>query len=201
MMIRSFLLLSSYIAAAFSVRTFQFTQTPADVYGRVGDSAVMVWKFEGEKEGEFKITLKILDNAFQCGQQTSIDFDETIPIEVLVESISGAPMEVKAFQKCGEGQENQIGTVCTKGSGVCRFETSAGCDGFTEGLVTIRATVKHPSFDEAKEETCSYTVQDQQSETSGPPESTVVPSSVPSSTPKTWSNLFLIPITLILLVL
>ncbi|ELU04175.1 hypothetical protein CAPTEDRAFT_190805 [Capitella teleta] len=106
------------------------------------------------------ITLKVSDKKVECGQQTIIDSDETIVVEVPVESDSGAPMEVNAFQKCGEDQENQIGTECTKGSGVCTFGTSAGCDGFTKGLVTIRATVKHPAFDEAKEDTCSYTVPD-----------------------------------------
>ncbi|ELU18146.1 hypothetical protein CAPTEDRAFT_218670 [Capitella teleta] len=89
----------------------------------------------------------------------SIKYHVQISFDVLVESDSGAPMEVNAFQKCGEGQENQIGPECTKGSGNCTFETSAGCDGFTEGLVTIRATVKHPAFDEAKEATWSYNVE------------------------------------------
>ncbi|ELT89110.1 hypothetical protein CAPTEDRAFT_223309 [Capitella teleta] len=244
MMIRSFLLLSSCIAAAFSAGTFEFKETPGVVYGRIGGGAVMVWEYDlGESEllalsfehfdtdGKFSvimnidangivssgagfphasftqpatltlkplqdsdagdvkctiyrtdgtsvsnsvsvtifpdndqkdviITLKVSDKKVECGLQTIIDSDETIVVEVPVESDSGAPIEVNAFQKCGEGQENQIGPECTKGSGNCTFETSAGCHGFTEGLVTIRATVKHPAFDEAKEDTCSYTVQD-----------------------------------------
>uniref|UniRef100_X2ALK7 Uncharacterized protein n=1 Tax=Capitella teleta TaxID=283909 RepID=X2ALK7_CAPTE len=109
---------------------------------------------------KFKITLKVSDNEVEYGQQTFIDFDEIITIEVPVESNSGAPMEVNAFKKCEEGDETPIGTKCIKESDVCRFETSAGCVGFTEGLVTIRATVQHPALDEAKELTCSYIVQD-----------------------------------------
>jgi hypothetical protein len=108
---------------------------------------------------KFKITLKVSDNEVECGQQTFIDFDEIITIEVSVESNSGAPMEVNAFKKCEEGDETPIGTKCIKESDVCRFETSAGCVGFTKGLVTIRATVQHPALDEAKELTCSYIVQ------------------------------------------
>ncbi|ELU07064.1 hypothetical protein CAPTEDRAFT_214902 [Capitella teleta] len=126
--------------------------------GPVRDSA-SVTIVAADDQKDVKITLMDSANEVVCGPQTFIDFDETITIEVPVESDSGAPMEAKAFKKCGEGQENQIGSECTKGSGVCTFETSAGCDGFTGGLVTIRGTVKHPAFDEAKEDTCSYTVQ------------------------------------------
>ncbi|ELT98015.1 hypothetical protein CAPTEDRAFT_204561 [Capitella teleta] len=109
-----------------------------------------------DDQKEFETTIKIADIEIECGIRISIDSDETIMIEVPVESNSGAPMEVNTFQKCGGGLDYNIGTEITKGSGICTFETFAACDGFKEGLVTIKATVKHPAFVDAKEDTCSY---------------------------------------------
>jgi hypothetical protein len=75
-------------------------------------------------------------------------------LDVKVDAInwSGAPMDVKAEQSCGDSAFESLAGACRNNANfTCEF-TTVECSGSFTGKVRIRATVTHSNFDDQPKE-------------------------------------------------